>query len=154
MVKTALLLGGMLVLGGCTPGALSATGGAPATAAPAMLIDVDLTNDPQGPTSAGTGGGYKPLALSVAVGTLIRFNNSDGFAHTATSIGGSTFPSVYPFTGSALTQSGSTLSGGFSSGNLISGASSQSLLADAAGTYLFGCFYHYGTPMRGTIVVH
>ena len=117
-------------------------------------IDVDLSNDPTGATPAGTGGGYKPLALTIAVGAMVRFTNSDSFHHTATSIGGATtFPSVYPFTGSAVNQSGSTLSGGFSSGSLAPGSSSQALLADKAGTYLFGCFFHYGTPMRATIVV-
>jgi plastocyanin len=90
---------------------------------------------------------------TVPVGTFVRFTNSDGFAHTATSIAGNTFPSAYPFTSAALQQSGATLSGGFSSGNLVAGATSQTLLADKAGTYMFGCFYHYGTPMRAVIIV-
>ena len=47
---------------------------------------------------------------------------------------------------------GTTLSGGFSSGALQPGSSSQTITADRAGTYLFGCFFHYGAPMRAAIV--
>ena len=139
----------------CTPGAAAPPTAGSATNAGANVttIDVDLTNDPAGATTAGTGRGYAPLATTVAAGNLIRFHNSDGFAHTATSITGATFPVAYPFTGAALNVGGTTLSGGFTSGALAAGASSQTLLADRAGTYLFGCFFHYGTPMRGTIVV-
>jgi plastocyanin len=32
------------------------------------------------------------------------------------------------------------------------GSGSQTVAADKAGTYLYGCFYHYGAPMRGAIV--
>jgi plastocyanin len=143
------------ILAACTPGGVPASGGGGGTAS--VTIDVNLTNHP-GPTQipAGSGGGYAPLVTTVAVGTTIRFVNSDGFAHTATSVPGlpMTFPNAYPFTASALNQSGGTLSGGWSSGSLPAGASSQPLVADAPGTYLFGCFYHYGAPMRGEIVVH
>ena len=140
-------------LAACTPGAFGVASGGGAPAGASITIDVDLTLDPDGPTPAGAGGGYKPLVNSVAVGTLVRFTNSDGFNHTATSISGTTFPSAYPFSGAALTQSGSTLSGGFSSGNLTPGSTSQALLADKAGTYIFGCFYHYGHPMRAVVLV-
>jgi plastocyanin len=140
-------------LSACTPGALSATTGGGTTAA--LVVDVNLTNHGPGSTPAGTGGGYAPLVADVPVGSTIRFINSDGFAHTATEIGGATsFPSGFPFTISALQQSGHTLSGGFSSGDMQAGSSSQLLTADKAGTYLFGCFHHYGAPMRGVIVVH
>jgi plastocyanin len=44
------------------------------------------------------------------------------------------------------------VSGGFSSGAMQAGSSSQSITVDRAGTYLFGCFFHYGAPMRGAIV--
>ncbi|MGP6159532.1 MAG: hypothetical protein ACLPYS_18825 [Vulcanimicrobiaceae bacterium] len=145
----------ILAAAACTPGSSAAPGaGAAPSNAQTVAVDVDLTNDPGGATPAGAGGGYKPLVTTVAVGTFVRFTNSDGFAHTATSLAGATFPSAYPFTSAALQQSGATLSGGFSSGSLAAGASSQALLADRAGTYLFGCFYHYGTPMRAVIVVH
>ena len=109
-----------------------------------MTIDVDLTNDPDG---------YKPQDTLLSVGDGVRFHNSDGFSHTATSIAGDTFPTAYPFTSAALIQKGSKLSSGFSSGNLTAGSISQTLLADSVGTYLFGCFYHYGSPMRAQIDV-
>ncbi len=97
--------------------------------------------------------GYSPDVLTVAVGTHVQFVNTDSFAHTATSIAGSTFPAASPFDGSALTASGSALSAGWSSGTLQAGAASPVFTADQPGTYLFGCFFHYGHPMRGEIVV-
>ncbi len=97
--------------------------------------------------------GYLPDTVTVPVGSSIRFTNSDGFAHTATLIPGATsFPSGSPFNVSALTQSGSTISQPWTTGALQAGTSSQTITVDAAGTYLFGCFFHYGAPMRGTIV--
>jgi len=137
-------------LAACTPGGLGSESGGGAAA---VTIDVNLTLHAPGPTPAGTGGGYAPLVTTVAVGTTLRFTNSDGFAHTATSIAAKTFPTGFPFTTSALSQSGTTLSGGFSSGDMQAGSSSQALVADVAGTYIFGCFHHYGAPMRGVIVV-
>ena len=144
-------LAACLSLVACTPGALGNAGNSGGSAA--QTIDVNLTLHQPGPTPAGQGGGYAPLITTVAVGTTIRFVNSDGFAHTATSISGTTFPTGFPFTTSALTQSGSTLSGGWSSGDMQAGNSSQTLVADKAGTYIFGCFHHYGAPMRAVIVV-
>ena len=91
---------------------------------------------------------------SVAVGTTLRFLNTDGFTHTSSSFAGSAFPAASPLGNGALASFGGTLSGGWSSGNLAAGSASQVLLADAPGTYLFGCFYHYAAPMRGAIVVH
>ena len=29
----------------------------------------------------------------------------------------------------------------------------RALTADLPGTYVFGCFFHYGAPMRGVIIV-
>jgi plastocyanin len=143
----------VVLLGACTPGGLPADGGGASAAS--VVIDVNLTNHAPGPTPAGTGGGYAPLVTTVAVGTSIKFTNSDGFTHTATSINGaSTFPSGFPFTSAALQQSGTTLSGGWTSGDMQAGTSSQVVIADKAGTYLFGCFHHYGAPMRAVIVVH
>jgi plastocyanin len=148
-----------VTLAACTPGGLpGASGGGGGGPSPStVVIDVNLTNH-AGPTpvgTAGNGGGFSPLLATVAVGSKIRFSNSDGFAHTATSVPGqpATFPSAYPFNASALNQSGATLSGGWSSGSMPAGTSSQTLLADKAGTYVFGCFYHYGAPMRGEIIV-
>jgi len=64
------------------------------------------------------------------------------------------FPAGSPYSTSAQTQSGNAISQNWSSGTLPGGASSQTLLVDKAGTYLFGCFYHYGGPMRAEIVAH
>jgi plastocyanin len=139
----------------CTPGASTpSVAGALPAGATVTTIDVNLTLDPGGATAAGPAGGYRALATVVALGTYVQFQNSDGFAHTATSIAATTYPASYPFTNAALTPSGSTLSGGFSSGNLAAGTISSPILADVAGRYIFGCFYHYGTPMRAEIDVH
>jgi len=117
------------------------------------VIDINLTLHAPVSTPAGESGGYAPAVTTVAVGSSIRFVNSDGFAHTATLIpGASTFPSASPFAVSAQTQSGSVVSQPWSSGALAAGTGSQSIAIDHAGTYLFGCFFHYGAPMRGTIV--
>jgi plastocyanin len=151
----ALALPLLVGLAACTPGASAPPSGGGMTPAGAQVttIDVNLTLDPAANVPAGTARGFKPLAASIARGTYVRFQNSDGFAHTATSIAGTTFPSAYPFTNAALTARGSTLSAGFSSGNLTAGAISAPILADIAGRYIYGCFYHYGTPMRAEIDV-
>lgn len=137
--------------GGCTNGAPPA--GAANAAAAATTIDVSLTSASPAATAYGSGGGYAPLVTTVALGTTVRFLNLDAFGHTATSLGGTSFPAASPFAGSAQSTSGNTLSGGWSSGTLGAGTASQALLADKPGTYLYGCFFHYGAPMRGAIVV-
>lgn len=139
-----LLLGALLVaLASCTNGGVvGGSGGSGGTGV--MTIDVNLTLHTHG---------YLPDTITVPVGSSIRFLNSDGFAHTATMIPGATsFPSGSPFSASAQTQSGTVLSQPWSSGALQAGSSSQTITVDAPGTYLFGCFFHYGAPMRGTIV--
>jgi plastocyanin len=142
-----------LLLTACTNGGVLAPPGGGGVQT--QTVDVNLTLNPSSQTSAGTAGGYAPAVTNVAVGTLLRFTNSDGFAHTATAIpAATTFPVGSPFSASAQTQSGSSLSQGWSSGTLAAGASSQTILVDKAGTYLFGCFFHYGGPMRSVIVAH
>jgi plastocyanin len=146
----------LAVLAGCTPGAPPAGAGSSAAAGAAgatTTIDVSLTSSAATSTAYGSAGGYAPAVTTVALGTTVRFVNVDSFSHTATSLGGTSFPPATPFGGSALTGAGSTLSGGWSSGTLGAGTASQPLLADKAGTYLYGCFFHYGAPMRGAIVV-
>ncbi len=139
-------------LAGCTNGAPPA-GGASAVAA-TTTIDVSLTSAPAGSTAYGNGGGFAPLVTTVALGTTVQFVNVDSFGHTSTSLdAATTFPTASPFDGSAQTTSGGTLSGGWSSGTLGAGTRSQVLLADKPGTYLYGCFFHYGAPMRGAVVV-
>jgi|SRR5271155_4202227 len=139
----------------CTPGSFAApsAGAGASVTGTVVTIDVDLTKDPGGTTPAGNGAGYAPVFSTLNVGDGVRFHNSDGFTHTATSIAAVTFPSAYPFTAAALTQKGTTLSGGFTSGNITAGSTSQTLLADKPGLYIWGCFYHYGAPMRAAIQV-
>jgi plastocyanin len=137
----------------CTPGASGGGAGASAPVLGVQTIDINLTQYAAASTQAGMGGGYAPLVVTVPLGASIRFTNTDGFAHTATAIAGDMFPSVYPFTNSALTQSGTLLSQAWSTGALDAGNGSQTFTADRSGVYLFGCFFHYGAPMRGMIIV-
>ncbi len=141
----------LLSVSACTPGAIGPAGNS--NGAAALTIDVNLTTHPPISSPLGVLAGYAPGTTTVAVGTTIRFVNSDGFAHTATSIGGTAFPASTPFTLAAFSASGNQLSGGWSSGDLAAGASSPTFIADRPGTYLFGCAHHYGAPMRGAIVV-
>lgn len=141
-----------LLLAGCTPGAMPAQGGSSGGGS-VTTIDVNLTQHAATQTPQGTSAGYAPAVTTVAVGTAIRFTNSDGFAHTATLIpNAATFPAGSVFDASALTQKGSTISDTWTSGTMQAGGSSQILTVDRAGTYLYGCFFHYGAPMRGVIV--
>jgi len=141
---------------GCTPNAApSGAGGvAPAAGAPVLLVDLSLGAHPPVDSTLGVVAGYAPNPATVAVGTEIVFHNGESFAHTASAIAGSSFPAASPFAAAALQGSGARLSdAGWSTGTLQPGASSQPVLADTPGVYLYGCFYHYGTPMRGAVVV-
>jgi len=137
----------------CTDGA---PGSLSSEASGVTTIDVSLTAFAAGSIAQGTSGGYAPAQLVVPVGTQIRFVNEDSFAHTASAVSGTRFPASSPLTAAALTPSasGTSLSGAtWSSGNLAAGAASPVFIADAPGTYLFGCFYHYAHPMQGEIIV-
>jgi len=148
----AFLAVALVALAGCTYGAPSATSGV--SAAGTMTIDVSLTAHAATAIGAGISGGYAPPMQQVPVGTRIQFVNSDSFAHTASLVAVATsFPASSPLGASALTPSGTALSASWSSGNLAAGTSSPVFVADTPGTYLYGCFYHYGAPMRGAIVV-
>jgi plastocyanin len=157
-VKAQLRIAAVAViaaLSACTPNGLGVSGGTGTgtTTATSHIVDVNLTLNLPVSTPYGQSGGMKPAITMASVGDTIRFVNSDGFAHTSTSIGGATsFPAASPFTVAALTQRGATLSGGWTSGAMQAGSGSQTILVDKAGTYLFGCFFHYGAPMRGAIV--
>jgi plastocyanin len=158
-MKAAFAIAFAVVLASCTPNGIGSGGGGGSGSGVTHTVDLNLTvyqnptNTPYGQSLA-----IKPPVLDVAVGDSIVFKNADGFNHTSSSIpvadtnGETQFPSKYPFKSSALTQSGSTLSGGWSSGALQAGSTSQTVLADKAGTYLYGCFYHYSANMRGAIV--
>jgi plastocyanin len=153
LIWTGALTGTLAGLCACTDGA---PGSMSSTASGVTTIDVSLTAFAATSIAQGTAGGYSPAQLIVPVGTQIRFVNRDSFAHTASAVGGTAFPGSSPLTASALTPtiSGASISSGtWSSGNLAAGATSPVFVADAPGTYLFGCFYHYGAPMRGAIVV-
>ncbi len=145
------LAGGFaLVLAACTAGGIPTSSGGSG----GVTIDVSLTQFAPVQTPYGQSGGYSPPITTVSVGTQIHFTNVDSFAHTATEIpGAASFPTGSPFNAGALQQHGTTLSGGFSSGALQPNSSSQTITADQPGTYLFGCFFHYGAPMRAAIVV-
>jgi plastocyanin len=141
----------MLLLAACTAGGIPvSTGGGGG-----ITIDVNLTLNSPTNTQYGLSAGYSPHVTTVAVGSQIKFVNTDSFTHTATLIPNATsFPGGSPFTDKALTQQGGTLSGGFTSGALLAGFSSQTISVDRAGTYFFGCFFHYSEPanMRGVLV--
>lgn len=140
----------LLALAACTNGGIptsSGSGGGGAT------IDINLTLYQPTKTPYGESGGYSPPIATVTVGSQLHFVNTDSFAHTATEILDATqFPSGSPFNISDLKQFGTNFSGGFSSGALQPGSSSQTLTVDQPGTYLFGCFFHYGAPMRAAVV--
>ncbi len=139
-----------LVLGACTAGGIPSSSGGSG----GVTIDVSLTQFGQpSQTPYGSSLGYRPAITTVAVGTQLHFVNIDTFAHTATLIPGATkFPSGSPFGAGALTQTGTTLSSKWSSGAMQPNGSSQTITADQPGTYLFGCFFHYGGGMRAVIV--
>lgn len=135
--------------------AACAAGGVPTSSGGGggMTIDVNLTLNAPAKTPYGQSGGYAPPITTVAVGTQLRFVNTDSFQHTATLLPNyQQFPGGSPFGIGAQMQRGTDLSSGFSSGVLQPGSSSQTIVADRAGTYLFGCFFHYGAPMRAAIV--
>lgn len=139
----------------CTPGgaAMSVPNGAGGGMGAPAIVNANLTLNAAASTTAGLAGGYAPLTTTIAVGSTLQFVNTDSFAHTATSIpGATTFPGGSPFGSSAQSAAGSMLSQTWSSGTLQAGARSQAITVDKPGTYLFGCFFHYGAPMRGQIV--
>jgi plastocyanin len=140
-------------IAGCTPGGVISTAGTSGGGNGPGIVNVSLTAYPATSTPAGTSAGFSPAISTLGVGSTVRFVNTDTFAHTSTAIpGATTFPAGSPFGTSALNASGSTISGAWSSGTLQAGQASQTITIDKSGTYLFGCFFHYGAPMRGEIV--
>jgi plastocyanin len=141
---------GLMLLAACTAGGVPTSSGG----AGGVTIDINLTLSKPVQTPYGLSGGFTPAITTVPVGSQFHFTNTDSFAHTGSFLGSqfTQFPAGSPLTSKAETQSGNTLSGGFTSGALQAGSSSQTITADRAGTYLFGCFFHYGAPMRGAII--
>ena len=116
-------------------------------------IDVNLTLSQPVQTPYGRSGAMTPAVTTVPVGSVIQFTNTDSFAHTASLIPGSTFPSASPLTSAATTPHGATIStANWTSGAMQAGTSSQPITVDKAGTYLYGCYFHFGAPMKGAIV--
>ena len=153
MIKPIVATAFALLFSACTPGAAGLAGPSGGVGTQARVVDVNLTLHSASQTPAGMSSGYAPAVVTVAVGSALVFTNSDGFAHTVTLIpGAGAFPAGTPFSASAQTQTGSVVSQNWSSGTLQTGQSSQTISVDRAGTYLYGCFFHYGAPMRGTIV--
>ncbi|HEY5094775.1 MAG TPA: plastocyanin/azurin family copper-binding protein [Candidatus Eremiobacteraceae bacterium] len=137
----------------CTPGAVSAPAGA-GISGKATIIHVSLIKYAKQSSPYGEVAGYSPNVVTIQHGSTVQFVNDDTFSHTASSVGTSGFPSGDPFSNSALTQSGKDLAdANWSSGSLQGNTASQTFSANTPGTYYFGCFYHYATPMRGVIVV-
>ncbi|MGA9944610.1 MAG: plastocyanin/azurin family copper-binding protein [Candidatus Cybelea sp.] len=142
-------MGFALLLAACTAGGIPTSSGGGG----GVTIQVSLTQFAQQPTPYGSSLGYSPAVTTIAVGSQIHFVNVDSFQHTATLLKGFTsFPSGSPLGGAAETQSGSALSSNWSSGVLQPSSSSQTITADVAGTYLFGCYFHYSGGMRAAIV--
>ena len=139
----------------CTPGAATTPSGASrAPISGAVVVHVSLLKYGPLSTAFGTVAGYSPDPLTVPVGSIVQFVNDDNFTHTASSVGSSGFPAGNPLSSVAQTPSGVDLaSPAWSSGNIAGGSLSQGFTASTPGTYYYGCFYHFGSPMRGVIVV-
>ena len=138
----------------CTPGAPPPPSGSNGPFPGAVIIQVSLLKYGPSQSPSGIVAGYNNDNLTIPVGSIVQFHNQDSFTHTASSVGTSGFPSGNPLKEHARTQSGTDLAQqGWSSGDLGPNAYSQPLTASQAGTYFYGCFFHYSTPMRGRIVV-
>ena len=148
----ALALLAVVFLTACTAGGVSGSTGGGVSVMQVTKINVSLAAFPLSTTPAGGALGFSPAVTTIAVGTGVQFVNVDNTSHTATSFSGTTFPGPSPLGISATTASGTSVSGGFSSGTMQAGQSSQIFLVDRAGTYLYGCFFHYSGNMRGMIV--
>jgi plastocyanin len=138
---------------GCTDGAPAA----PSSALQSSAVEIHLGLTKYGPTQTPYGevSGYSPNPLVVTQGTVIQFVNDDGFRHTASFLSTTSFPSVGPGVW-ALSPSGHDIGvPGWSTGDLVGGAASQTFVASQKGTYFYGCFHHYSLhpSMRGVIVV-
>jgi len=133
-----------------------ALGAARASADPATVtISLSLTKyTTVEAIGAGKVVGVHPAVVFVRVGDRIVFANDDSDHHTATSLLGATsFVADPRWTDDALHQTGSIGPTFWSTGDLAPGARSAPLIAQKAGTYLYGCFFDYGAGVRGEIVV-
>ncbi len=146
----------VMSLAGCTAGGIYASPAGSGNVSSITTVDVSIAAFGSQTTPAGSALGFSPAAINIAVGSGVRFVNVDNTTHTVTAIpGASTFPAISPFSASAL-QPGATsdISGAWGAGVLQPGGSSGVFIANTAGTYLYGCFFHYSGGMRGVIVAH
>ena len=103
---------------------------------------------------AGDSVGVSSPSVTVHVGDVIVFVNSDASAHhTATGLPGATRFSEPRWSDAVLKPLGSIGSNLWSTGDLAPGARSAPMVASSAGTFLYGCFFHYSAGMRGEIIV-
>jgi len=137
--------------------AASAAYAAPDAGAGSVSVVVSLNLTKYGSVQtidAGQSVGVRPGIVRVHVGDSIVFVNDDTDHHTATALVGATsFVDDPRWTDDALKSTGSIGPGFWSTGDLAPGQRSAPIVAKAAGTYLFGCFFDYGAGMRGEIVV-
>jgi plastocyanin len=146
----------VLSLGGCTAGGIYASASGSGSVTSITTVEVSIAAFGAQSTPVGSARGYSPAVITIPVGSGVRFVNVDNTTHTVTAIpGATTFPAITPFSASAL-QPGTTsdLSGAWGAGVLQPGGASGIFIANAAGTYLYGCFFHYSGGMRGVIIAH
>ncbi len=124
--RFTILAGGLVLLTAC--GSSSSTPAAPTTPTPTSnpATATNTVSIPVGAQSLG-GAGYKPNPITVPVGTMVTWSNTDSTAHTASSD-----------------------TGVFNSGTIPPGGTS-SFTFQTAGTYPYHCNFHAG--MVGSVIV-
>ena len=97
----------------------------------------------------------KTAPIAVKAGSSLAFLNDDTTTHTASGLGTTGFPKSYD-NKSGIKAVGTQIDGGltWASGKLNPGQQSKTFSVPTAGTYYFGCYYHYHVtpPMRDVIV--
>lgn len=153
-MKTSSMVG-RTALGAAVALAVAAFSGAAVAAAAPAQIDLSLDRYTKiAHLAAGDSVGVAPAVLAVHVGDAIVFVNDDPSAHhTATGLPGANRFSEPRWSDAVLKPLGTIGPNPWSTGDLAPGAKSAPMLASVAGTYLYGCFFHYSAGMRGTIVV-
>jgi len=146
----------LAALCGCTAGGVNPTSAGSASVTNVTRIDVSIAAFSLESTPAGDARGFSPELTDVSVGSGVQFVNVDNTTHTATAIvDATTYPTQSPFGIAALQPStSSNLSGSWGAGALQAGQMSKVFVVNQAGTYLYGCFFHYSGGMRGEIVAH
>ena len=153
-VKTSSMVG-RVGLGAVVALVLAMLSGASLAANAPAQIDLSLDRYAKiAHLAAGDSVGVAPATLTVHVGDAIVFVNDDPSAHhTATGLPGANRFSEPRWSDAVLKPLGAIGPSLWSTGDLAPGAKSAPMLASVAGTYLYGCFFHYSAGMRGAIVV-